>query len=139
MNKYTIKEISKLFDLPASTLRYYEDIGILSNIERTSAGQRIYREHHVNRLKSICCFKGTGMSIAKLQAFFSYEEKELEHMDEILTLLTEQKNHVTEQLIQLQKDFEHVNKKLRYYSDIKTAVDTGKAIPCWDDYRESKK
>lgn len=136
MNKYTIKEIASSFDIPASTLRYYEDIGILTNVERTVSGQRIYREHHVNRLKSICCFKGTGMSIAKLQAFFSYEEKENEHIDDILTLLGEQKNSVAEQLIQLQKDLDHVNKKLLYYSDIKTAIVSDSPLPSWDKYKK---
>lgn len=139
MKNYTIKEVSLLFDIPASTLRYYEDIGILTNVERTQVGQRIYREHHINRLKSICCFKGTGMSMAKLQTFFSYEEKELENMDEILTLLTEQKDHVNQQLLQLQKDFDHVNRKLHYYTDIKTAMDSGNPIPSWDSYREKEK
>lgn len=68
---YTIREVSKMFDLPVSTLRYYEDEGILTNVGRSSSNQRIYYETHINRLRSICCFKRTGMSIAKLKDFFS--------------------------------------------------------------------
>lgn len=29
MDIYTIKEVSEMFHLPSSTLRYYEDLGIL--------------------------------------------------------------------------------------------------------------
>ena len=33
--KNQVKEISKMFDLPVSTLRYYEDEGILTKVGRT--------------------------------------------------------------------------------------------------------
>ncbi|MEN8076352.1 MerR family transcriptional regulator [Clostridioides difficile] len=135
MKNYTIKEVSQLFNLPASTLRYYEDIGILSNISRTSTGKRVYNECHINRLKTICCFKGTGMSISKLKDFFSYEEKGLEKIDDILLLLTEQRNEVEEKLFQLQSDLEHVKRKLNYYGDIKEALDSGTDLPCWKNYK----
>lgn len=138
MKTYTIKDVAQMFNIPASTLRYYEEVGILTNIERTNSKQRIYTECHINRLKTICCFKGTGMSIAKLQAFFAYEERGLEEIDSILELLNNQKNEVEEQLEQLNKDFQHIKRKLNYYSDIKSAKDEGKELPCWDKYRGKK-
>lgn len=137
MKTYTIKEVSQLFNLPASTLRYYEDMGILTNIGRTDAGQRVYTEGHINRLRSICCFKGTGMSISKLQAFFTYEENEEEHIDDILSLLAGQKDEVEKQIEQLKADLEHVKRKLSYYSDIKTSIESGTPRPCWRDYRKT--
>jgi DNA-binding transcriptional MerR regulator len=70
--QYSIREVSAKFNLPASTLRYYEEVGILTDIPRNSSGKRIYLEKHINRLKTICCFKNTGMSISQLQEFFQY-------------------------------------------------------------------
>ncbi|WP_195984138.1 MerR family transcriptional regulator [Clostridium sp. D33t1_170424_F3] len=136
MKPYTIKEISNLFQLPTSTLRYYEEVGILTDIARTDSGQRIYEEKHVNRLKTICCFKQTGMTISQLQAFFSYEEKEQERIDDILSLLEQQRENVENQLAQLQNAYEHVKRKLNYYGDIKQAITAGFPIPNWDAYRE---
>lgn len=135
MKTYTIKEISNLFQLPTSTLRYYEEVGILTDIARTDSGQRIYEEKHINRLKTICCFKQTGMTISQLQSFFSYEETEQERIDDILSLLAQQKENVEKQLAQLQKAYEHVNRKLHYYGDIKQAMDAGLPVPVWDTYR----
>ena len=135
MRTYTIKEVSGMFSLPASTLRYYEDMGILTHVERTPSKQRIYTQEHVNRLGTICCFKGTGMSIAQLQAFFNYEEDESEHIDEILGLLETQENRVAGQFAQLQKDYAHVQRKLRYYRAIKTAIDNHQPRPDWNDYK----
>lgn len=42
MDTYTIKEVSEMFHLPSSTLRYYEDLGILTNVGRSKSGQRVY-------------------------------------------------------------------------------------------------
>lgn len=138
MESYTIKQVSQMFHLPASTLRYYEDMGILTNIGRSGSGQRIYEQKHINRLRTICCFKRTGMSIAQLQEFFSYEGDEPAHIDDILHLLEKQKAHVAEQIAKMQQDLKHVERKLRYYGDIKTALDTGTELPHWADYREKE-
>lgn len=48
MKTYTIKEISQMFYLPSSTLRYYEEMGLLTDVGRTVSGQRIYTDEHVN-------------------------------------------------------------------------------------------
>ena len=47
---YTIAQISEKFDVAASTLRYYEEIGLLTNVERTDNGRRVYSDAHVGRL-----------------------------------------------------------------------------------------
>lgn len=107
MKTYTITEISKMFDLPASTLRYYEELGILTNVKRNQSKQRIYDQRHINRLKTICCFKKTGLSIAKLQKFFACEEDEAAHIDEILTLLEDQEAHILDELAQYQASLKH--------------------------------
>ena len=45
--QYSIREVSAKFNLPASTLRYYEEVGILTDIPRNSSGKRIYLEKHI--------------------------------------------------------------------------------------------
>lgn len=135
MDKFTIKQVSEMFNIPSSTLRYYEEVGILTNIERTNNKQRVYTQAHINRLKTICCFKGTGMSISMLQSFFSYEEKGFEHIDDILDLLNERKTIVEDQLEELSYALQHVKRKLNYYEDIKKAININEDIPTWDKYR----
>lgn len=135
MKEYSIKEISEMFHLPPSTLRYYEEMGILTNVARTPAGQRIYYEMHVNRLRTVCCFKKTGMTISQLKTFFAYESEEAGNIDDILTLLTEQKESVEDQLRQLHQAYEHVRRKLHYYGDIKKSMDAGLPLPAWKDYK----
>lgn len=114
MKEYTIREISEMFRLPASTIRYYEDEGILTNVGRTASGQRIFTDGHVNRLRTICCFKNTGMTIAELKQFFAYETDESAHLDDILELLQQRKDSVTAQIAQLKAGYAHVLRKIHY-------------------------
>ena len=68
---YTIRQISNLYKLPASTLRYYEDLGLLTDVVHIASGARIYNQSHIDRLGGIMCFKRTGLSIAKIRQFYS--------------------------------------------------------------------
>lgn len=135
MHQFTIGEISEMFKLPPSTLRYYEEIGILTNIARSASGQRIFTDSHINRLRTICCFKNTGMTIAQLKTFFSYEDEESEHIGDILSLLNEQKESIIGQINQLQDDYAHVLRKLYYYGDIKKSLNNNQPLPKWKNYK----
>lgn len=135
MKKYSIKEVSELFQLTPATLRYYETMGILTNVSRSASGHRIYKEMHLNRLRTICCFKNTGMTISQLQEFFSYEEDQNNHIDDILALLESQKTLVMTQMFELQKTYGHVLRKLNYFQDRKNSLENGDPLPDWKDYK----
>ena len=133
MHTYTIREMSELFSLPASTLRYYESEGLLPLVEKNSSGQRIYTKEHIDRLQCINCFKRTGMTIPQLRKFFIYEADEAAHIDKIISLLKDQEQIVNEKLIQLQKDSAHVHHKVRYYKAIRHALENDLPLPEWEE------
>ena len=133
MKNYTIREISEMFELPSSTLRYYESEGLLPEVPKSSSRQRIYSDEHGKRLKCINCFKRTGMTIPQLRKFFIYEADEAAHIDKIISLLKDQEQIVNEKLIQLQKDSAHVHHKVEYYSEIKHALENNLPLPVWVD------
>lgn len=133
MKTYTIKEISELFSIPASALRYYEDIGLLENIERTKAGQRIYTDAHIARLNAINCFKNTGLPISKMQDFFKYEKDIALNIDNIIALVTEHEDNTRRQLEKMQNDLLHIQHKVRFYAGIKKAIEEGTKWPEWDE------
>lgn len=132
MATYTIKEISKMFNIPSSTIRYYEDMGLLPPVGRTSSNQRIFDDSHINRLNAIECFKNTGLTISKMQDFFRYEQDLTCHIDQIIQLVTDHEAAIKEQLIKMEQDLEHISKKVRYYNGIKKAMEENQPWPCWD-------
>ena len=50
---YTIREMSERFGLPASTLRYYEEIGLLTDVIHTESKKRIYTQQHIDCMTAI--------------------------------------------------------------------------------------
>lgn len=136
MNSYTIKELSNMFHVRASTLRYYEEIGLLTNVKRTEQNQRLYTEEHIARLNAVSCFKNTGLPISKMQDFFRYEAKLEENIDNIIELVTEQEKNLKEHMKKMQEELAHIEHKVRYYNGIKKAIDTNEVWPCWDDFSQ---
>ena len=96
---------------------------------------RIYYEAHINRLRSICCFKRTGMSIAQLKDFFFFEKDEENSIDDMIELLELQEKSVEDKLKELRADYDHVQKKIHFYKDIKKAMENGQSKPDWEDYK----
>ncbi len=136
MKTYSIREISDLFSVPSSTLRYYESEGLLVNVQRNASGQRVYTEEHKERIRCIHCFKRTGMTISQLRTLFRYEENEAEHINEIIGLLEAQEQCVSEQLSHLKEDFLHIQRKVNYYKTVKKSFEQGTPRPHWTECEE---
>ena len=67
---YSIKEVAALVGLPASTLRYYEDVSVIPAIARDpSSGHRIYQEDDLELLTWVSCLSASGMSIADMREY----------------------------------------------------------------------
>ena len=67
---YTIKEAAALTGLPASTLRYYESIGVIRPISRgTSSKHRVYDEDDLDQLMWVACLAATGMSVNDMRQY----------------------------------------------------------------------
>lgn len=63
---YTIGQVSDMFDLPVSTLRYYDKEGLFPGLNRTS-GIRQFSENEIEALRVIECLKKTGLQIKDIK------------------------------------------------------------------------
>ena len=72
---YTIKEAATLTGLPASTLRYYESIGVIAPISRgASSKHRVYDEGDLDHLMWVACLAATGMSVSDMRQYVANGE-----------------------------------------------------------------
>ena len=132
MQTYTIRKLSTLTGIPVSALRYYEDIGLLTDVARDGKN-RIYTDCHLDRLRAIQCFKNTGMPIAKMQEFFRYDENIPCHINDIIALVTEHEANIKEQITVLQQELSHIQHKVRFYNKIKEAITEHSEWPKWEE------
>src|SRR2546430_17391955 len=62
-----IGELGERADLSAKTIRYYEDIGILPEPERTASGYRDYDESALERLRFIKAAQAVGVTLGEIK------------------------------------------------------------------------
>ncbi|MBE6024397.1 MAG: MerR family transcriptional regulator [Cellulosilyticum sp.] len=133
---YTIQQLASISHVPPSTLRYYEEIGLLENVERNPQNQRIYNDRHIERLKGIHRFKRTGMSISKIHEFYKYASNLDQNIDAILNLVKEHEADIKEKINSMEMDLIHIKEKVLYYSAIKKAIEEDAPWPSWNDINE---
>ena len=68
---YTIGQVSEMFQIPISTLRYYDKEGLFPNIERQS-GIRKFSDSEIEALKVIECLKQSGLEIKDIKQFMQW-------------------------------------------------------------------
>lgn len=116
---YTIKEVSKVTGLPASTLRYYETIGIIQPIERDkSSKQRVYSEQDLNLLVAISCLSATGMSIDDMRRYINNRGRGAEASEDQVELLETQRTRLIAEQKQLKIRRQYVELKIAYWNAV---------------------
>ncbi|OJV63356.1 MAG: MerR family transcriptional regulator [Clostridiales bacterium 38-18] len=66
-----IKDVSNQYDVTARTLRYYEDMGLLTSVRSTDYAYRMYDEGAIRRLEQILILRKLNISIKDIQRVFS--------------------------------------------------------------------
>ena len=130
---YSITDLSKKFDLPASTIRYYEKIGLLENVEHANSYRRVYNDSHIERLNAIECFKKALLPLDEIKRFFTYEKNMKANSDKILEMMKNQEIKTIESMEALQTGLDHLQKKIRFYTLVNEAVKNNTPMPSWDD------
>ncbi|TAK31115.1 MAG: MerR family transcriptional regulator [Chloroflexota bacterium] len=63
----SIGELARRTGVSARTIRYYEELGILPEPERTASGTRRYGQEYIFFVKGACLLKEIGFSLSEIQ------------------------------------------------------------------------
>ena len=111
---YTIGQISEMFGLPVSTLRYYDKEGLFPHLERTS-GIRRFSDREIEALQVIECLKRTGMEIKDIKQFMQWCTEGPSTYTSRKELFENRKKALEEQLQALEKNMAMIRFKCWYY------------------------
>ena len=64
-----IGDVSKKYNISIETLRYYEQEGLLGNIEKDKSGLRNYTDDDLKKIEFIMCMRNAEMPIKTLKEF----------------------------------------------------------------------
>lgn len=112
---YSIKEIVKITGIPASTLRYYEQVGILPEVERNHNGRREYSESILEWLELVVALKDTGMTIQEIKSYAELILQGDKTLDARKVFLNKHKNKVEQTLAKTHLHLEKVIRKIALY------------------------
>lgn len=114
----TISEVSKKYNLTPDTLRYYEKIGMLSNVPRNKSGIRNYDEKSCGRIEFIKCMRDAGVEIEALLEYMKLLEKGKTTAQRRKEILEEQREKLLEKQKNITASLERLDYKIKLYNDI---------------------
>jgi DNA-binding transcriptional MerR regulator len=116
MKYYSISEAAAKFNIPESTLRYYEKKGLLPLIERDEAGRRLFSEDQTALLETIICLKSTHMPISGIKQYIDWV---VEGNNTIALRFEMMKNHkeaVLDEISLMTKSLKGIDEKITRYT-----------------------
>ena len=114
----TIAEVSKKVNLSADTLRYYERIGLIPEVNRTESGIRNYTEKDLGHLEFVICFRNAGVSIETLIEYMRLYKQGDSTLEARKQLLISQREIMQKRLEEIQETFERLNFKIDNYEKL---------------------
>ena len=126
----TVGQLARTTGVPAKTIRYYEQVGVLPVPCRSAAGYRQYSRHDVHRLLFIRRARALGLSLANLKALTA----ELDS-GECLTMRPRLHALVTEQLRTVQQQITEFQLLERQLAQVLQRLQTAAPAPHADGCR----
>ena len=123
---YTMSEVSEKTGLSPFTIRYYDKEGLIPFVERSQAGRRLFSDADLRRLELVCCLKNTGMSIAEIKKFISWEIEGDEDYALRLEMLEAHRKKVKKKIAVLEKNLSNVDGKIKTFRE-KSGKQEGKS------------
>ena len=111
---YTIGQVSEMFSLPISTLRYYDKEGLFPQMERSS-GIRRFSERELEALRVIECLKRSGLEIKEIKQFMQWCAEGSGTYPQRHELFVQQMETVKAEMNRLEKTLDMLRFKCWYY------------------------
>lgn len=121
---YTIGEMAKKLGVAPSTLRYYDQEGLLPFVERSESGIRVFKEEDHEWLAVIGCLKKTGMKLCDIKIFIEMAMRGDETIGPRLELIVKQKQAVKAQIAELEETLRTLEFKEWYYETARASGTT---------------
>lgn len=118
----TIKEVSEKYEISQDTLRYYERVGMIPTVTRTSGGIRNYSEEDLRWVGLAKCMRSAGLPVEAMIEYVRLFQEGDSTIPARLQLLVDQREALLEQRRQIDATLNRLNYKISRYEE---AVQTG--------------
>lgn len=110
MNKqFTISQLAKAANVPTTTVRYYERIGLVQPDDRSQGNYRLYRDDSLRKVKFIRAAQAIGFTLVDMKTLLSRPSNTAAACREVQSLIETRLAEVEQRL----KDLRHVQRVLK--------------------------
>lgn len=113
---YSIGEISKMFDLPIHTLRYYDSCGLFPFIKRDEHDNRYFEEKDLKLIRSICCLKNTNMPLKEIKNYINLYMEGKSTLEKRCQIFYSHKEKLLKQIHDLEESMLVMDKTINNYA-----------------------
>ena len=100
---YTIGQLARAANVPTSTVRFYERLGLLKPDARTSANYRTYSARTAQRLKFIRAAQATGFSLKDIREMLALTYADDPPCAEVAALIDHRLDDIRQRLRELKR------------------------------------
>ncbi|RAS77254.1 MerR family transcriptional regulator [Priestia endophytica] len=115
---YYIKEAAEKVGLPAHTLRYYEQEGLLPFLKRDTNGNRIFEEEDLTWLEFVTCLRKINIAISELREIVELTKQGDWTATKRKQVCEKHKEKIMEKQRDLDKAFRKIETKIEYYDEL---------------------
>lgn len=119
-NLFSIQQVASMTGLSTHTLRYYEKIGLIKNVQRDQTGYRQYTDFDLAWIQFLIRLRVTGMPMLKMKQFSDLRQKGDSTITARKELLEEHYKDVLGKIEELELNSERIEEKIAHYKKLET-------------------
>jgi len=119
-NLFSIQQIASMTGLSTHTLRYYEKIGLIKNVQRAQTGYRQYTDFDLAWIQFLIRLRVTGMPMLKMKQFSDLRQKGESTITARKELLEEHYKDVLGKIEELELNSHRIEEKIAHYKKLET-------------------
>lgn len=118
--EYSIKEVSEIAGISTRTLRYYDQIGLLSSNRENYNNYRVYKQEDIDLLQQILLYKELGFKLHEIKKLLtSYDYDPIIIMQNHLNNLKVKQNNINTLINNVEKTISNYKGEIKMTNDEK--------------------
>ena len=128
--KYTVKDVAKIMNVSAHTIRYYDNEGLIPFVSRTQSNIRLFSDYNLSWFKMVHCLRATDLSISDIKTYIDLCLKGNKTIPQRAQIIFNQEKVLKEHLKELQDQMKLLQRKKKYYNDLLNK----KTVDVWNPF-----
>lgn len=117
--KYTVKQVAELLELSSHTIRYYDSIGLIPELERSGGNIRMFSEYTMSWVALVHCLRSSGLPIEGVKRYIELCKEGDSTILDREKIILDQEVRLQEMLTDLKHQLKVLRHKKEYYRELK--------------------